>query len=164
MKLIEICFLSIIFIGCSLSKSGTTYICLYERGIPSEISNIQTAKISNNKIGIIRGYMKSRIDSLPSMDAIIYSHDFPENTGYYSADENGFFEFEITQGTYELKFSALGTEDLKKNVSVMNGQAIELEVYIGIGDSWADYSTKNPRKLKKKIRKQNREIKRKYGR
>jgi len=164
LKIIKIYFLAIIFIGCSVSKSGTTDICLYERGVPSKISEIQTVQISNNKIGTIRGHIKNRLDSLPNTDAIIVSDDFPEEIGYYSTDESGFFEFQIAEGNYEIKFGALGINDLKKNVIVKNGQAIVLDVYLGIGNSWTDFSTNNPRELKKKIRKQNRKRKRKYGR
>ncbi|WP_237609217.1 hypothetical protein [Aequorivita xiaoshiensis] len=140
-----------------------TDICLNVRGIPSKVSQSRIKETTNKTIGTIRGYIKNRIDSIPNTNAIITSKDFPDKIGYYSADENGFFEFQIEEGEYELKISSLGTDDLKKNVSVMNGQAVELEIFIGIGNSWTDFSTENPRKLKKKIRKQNRERKRKYG-
>ena len=138
-------------------------MCLNVEGIPSIVSEIRIEQVLNNKIGTVRGYIKNRIDSLPNTNAIIFSNDFPEETGYYSTDEKGFFEFQVAEGNYEIKFSALGINDLKKNVTVKNGQAIVLDVYLGIGNSWTDFSTKNPRELKKRIRKQNRERKRKYG-
>ena len=140
-----------------------TDICLNVRGIPSKVFQIRTTETANKTIGTIRGYIKNRIDSIPNTNAIITSKDFPDEVEYYSANENGFFEFQIEEGEYELKIGSLGTDDLKKNVSVINGQAIELEIYIGIGNSWTDFTTENPRKLKKKIRKQNRNRKRKYG-
>ncbi len=151
------------FAGCSTSKRQITDICLNVRGIPSKVSKIRITETTNKTIGTIRGHIRNRIDSIPNTDAIITSKDFPDEIGYYSADENGFFEFQIEEGEYELKISSLGTDDLKKSVSVINGQAVELEIYIGIGNSWTDFSTKNPRKLKKKIRKQNKERKLKYG-
>jgi len=162
-NIIKIFLIAIIFVGCSSSKGQMTDICLNVRGIPSKVSQIRTIETTNKTIGTIKGFIRNRIDSIPNTDAIITSKDFPDEVGYYSADENGFFEFQIEEGEYELIISSLGTDDLKKKVSVMNGQAVEIEIYIGIGNSWTDFSTKNPRKLKKKIRKQNRERKRKYG-
>lgn len=164
MNIIKICLVTIIIVGCSTSKGQVNDICLNVKGIPSTISQSRTVETTNNRIGTIRGYIKNRIDSIPNTNAIITSNDFPNEVGYYSADENGFFEFQVEEGEYKLKIGSLGTDDLKKNVSVINGKVIELEIYIGIGNSWTDFRTENPRKLKKKIRKQNRERKRKYGR
>ena len=160
MKNIKFYLLILICIGCSASK---TEICLFERGIPSIVSEIKIYETSNNKIGTVRGQIKNRLDSLPNKEVIIFSNDFSDEVGYYSTDNNGFFEFQLSEGEYKIKFASLGSNDLKENLKIQNGQAIELTIYLGVADSWTYFTTNNKRKLKKYINKQNEERKRNFG-
>ena len=158
MKNIKLYFLILIFCGCRTSKSVKTNICIHEVGIPS-IIEIRSNSYSTSDYGVIRGQFLNRIDSLPIANGLVKFTKF-----ITIADENGKFSIDLPPHSlpYDIEFSYLGFNSISKNISLENKEIVNLKIYLGVADSWTNFTTENPRKLKKKIRKQNRERKANY--
>ncbi|MBD8491341.1 carboxypeptidase-like regulatory domain-containing protein [Echinicola sp. CAU 1574] len=157
MKHLKILILIIFCFACKPYQNGKSDICLYEAGIPSVLT-LQSNSFSTSDYGIIRGQILNRLDSLPINSAII---DLTE-IGIFT-DDNGKFSIDLAPDEYDIEFKALGFNSLSKRFDLRNKEIINLKVYLGVSDSWSDFSTDNPRKLKKVIRQQNKERKAKYG-
>ena len=157
MRTFKIYILILIFCGCGTSKNTKTDICLHEVGIPSAIK-INSETYSTSDYGIIRGQFLNRTDSLPIPNGLIKFTEFIN-----IADENGKFSIDLPPHSYDVEFSFLGFNNISRTINIEKKEIVNIKIYLGIADSWTDFTTENPRKLKKKIRKQNRERKTKYG-
>ena len=157
MKNLKLYLLILIFCSCRTVKNTKTDICLYEVGIPS-IIKMKSDSYSTSDYGIIRGQFLNRADSLPIENGLIKFTEFIK-----IADKNGEFTIDLAPDSYDIEFSFLGFNKISKSINIENKEIVNLKIYLGIADSWTDFETDNPRKLKKYIKKQNRERKEKYG-
>lgn len=159
MKKIRFLILLFSFLECSIILAQEKNICLFVRGIPNQIVEIEKSKIKETDFGKVRGRVLNHKDSLALKNVwIVVDGNFSNVT----TDENGYFEIKLKEEIYDFSFINDSNRPFKTTIEVNNGKLTELIVYLGIDDSWVTFSTENPSKLKKRIKKQNRFRKIKY--